>query len=436
MQKISIRNFGPIDEIDLEIKDFMVLIGPQASGKSTIAKLIYFFKSLDQDLLEYLLETDLPHGITRDGLQTFRNGFAAKLGEKFVEFFGVIRVMNPDFSLQYHYSVDRWIQLEKHQANDAWVQVTFSEAIYYTDLYQLYPQVVVYKGLKEQMITLGKKSLSIDAALVVNKAQEIEAQVRGIFAESLPALYIPAGRSLLAAFKYDAKLANYLDWFINQFLETRERETKPFFRDNPVLANEGGHRNAFESRFTRIIKGEYRVERDLNERIYLPDGRRVLLQYASSGQQEAIGFMLELLKFMIDGSPAFVVIEEPEAHLYPPSQMQAVEAIAAVFNSLSAAKFIITTHSPYILTSLDNLVQAHEIAAANPEKADQIADIVPRETWIAWDKLGVYMVAEGTVQDIRDAEYRGVGGSELDRDAETIGAVYERLLEIKYPIEA
>ena len=46
MQRLVIRNFGPIKKLDLKIKDFLVFIGAQASGKSTISKSIYFFKSL------------------------------------------------------------------------------------------------------------------------------------------------------------------------------------------------------------------------------------------------------------------------------------------------------------------------------------------------------------------------------------------------------
>ena len=43
MQRIEIQNFGPIKEASIEIPKFLLLIGEQASGKSTVAKLIYFF---------------------------------------------------------------------------------------------------------------------------------------------------------------------------------------------------------------------------------------------------------------------------------------------------------------------------------------------------------------------------------------------------------
>ena len=58
MQKIIIKNFGPVKDAEIEIKKVLVLIGEQASGKSTIAKLIYFFKSLHQYWLGYFVQSD------------------------------------------------------------------------------------------------------------------------------------------------------------------------------------------------------------------------------------------------------------------------------------------------------------------------------------------------------------------------------------------
>ena len=51
MQKISVKQFMAIKEAEVEFDKALVLIGEQASGKSTLSKLIYFFKSLPQDLL-------------------------------------------------------------------------------------------------------------------------------------------------------------------------------------------------------------------------------------------------------------------------------------------------------------------------------------------------------------------------------------------------
>ena len=52
MQKIIINKLEPIDYCQLEIKDFTVFTGPQASGKSTVAKSIFFFKNIKNILFE------------------------------------------------------------------------------------------------------------------------------------------------------------------------------------------------------------------------------------------------------------------------------------------------------------------------------------------------------------------------------------------------
>lgn len=44
MQRIEIRYLVPVQELEMEIKDFNLLIGEQATGKSTVAKAIYFFR--------------------------------------------------------------------------------------------------------------------------------------------------------------------------------------------------------------------------------------------------------------------------------------------------------------------------------------------------------------------------------------------------------
>ena len=46
MQKIIIHQLGPVEHCELEINDFMIFTGPQASGKSTIAKSVFFFKNI------------------------------------------------------------------------------------------------------------------------------------------------------------------------------------------------------------------------------------------------------------------------------------------------------------------------------------------------------------------------------------------------------
>lgn len=71
---LKIRNFGPVKEANIELKPYLVLIGGQGTGKSTIAKLLSIFQeklwylsilSKDEDKQDACLESFKKCGIHR-----------------------------------------------------------------------------------------------------------------------------------------------------------------------------------------------------------------------------------------------------------------------------------------------------------------------------------------------------------------------------------
>src|ERR1700730_18192453 len=57
MQKLTIHHFGPIKDAEISLDRLFVLIGPQASGKSTIAKLVYFFLHARDEVVAFVVES-------------------------------------------------------------------------------------------------------------------------------------------------------------------------------------------------------------------------------------------------------------------------------------------------------------------------------------------------------------------------------------------
>jgi SpoVK/Ycf46/Vps4 family AAA+-type ATPase len=49
MQKLTVKNFLTLKDIQIDIPKINIIVGPQAEGKSLIAKLIYFFKTFVRD---------------------------------------------------------------------------------------------------------------------------------------------------------------------------------------------------------------------------------------------------------------------------------------------------------------------------------------------------------------------------------------------------
>ena len=55
MHQLLIERLGPIHHCEFTIRQYTVLTGYQASGKSTIAKAVYFFRTLKGDIYQLML---------------------------------------------------------------------------------------------------------------------------------------------------------------------------------------------------------------------------------------------------------------------------------------------------------------------------------------------------------------------------------------------
>jgi hypothetical protein len=55
-------------------------------------------------------------------------------------------------------------------------------------------------------------------------------------------------------------------------------------------------------------------------------------------------------------------------------------------------KIVITTHSPYILSSLDTLILAKNTFNEHPDLKKEINTIVSEDKWIDYDEISVYEV--------------------------------------------
>lgn len=96
MGRLIINQLGPIEKCELECTRFMTLTGFQASGKSTIAKAIYFFRTIKDDILN-LAKAQAWKFSTVGGFEsefsvvestTLIKGLGNYLREKFIRTFG------------------------------------------------------------------------------------------------------------------------------------------------------------------------------------------------------------------------------------------------------------------------------------------------------------------------------------------------------------
>jgi len=82
--------------------------------------------------------------------------------------------------------------------------------------------------------------------------------------------------------------------------------------------------------------------------------------------------------------------------------------------NLDQDRLIITTHSPYLLTALDNLIQAKSIADQKPSLRDGLMHWCRPLRGSLLSGLSSYYFSEGGCQATLDPEMPSIGPSNID----------------------
>ena len=99
MAVIEINNLGPIKHCRMDLEKFCVLTGPQASGKSTIAKAIFFFRTIKDDCLSLYNREKLSGAEKR----VLSRSLKKYLRGKFMQMFGSSWSMSMDMRISYQF---------------------------------------------------------------------------------------------------------------------------------------------------------------------------------------------------------------------------------------------------------------------------------------------------------------------------------------------
>lgn len=418
MRRLNVESFSCIDAADLELGNLTVLIGPQASGKSVLAKLVYFFNDLLHAQFFTLRECS--------DLEEFRQ----HVKEEFQRLFPSSAWGSKKFTLQYSagdYQVSISRVTPRKSLNSSNLRVGLSP--YFNHQYT--ESLEAFKAGKEREESDDDLWAMID--LQNNATKAIEKHLGKYY--SGRQLFIPAGRSFFTnagkAFLIleQGKLLDPILIDFGQFFTSWRGRLGYLRRKN----NEW-----FEELNRVLLGGELTIERG-EEFLITEDGRKMPFKATSSGQQELLPLVLALCAW---GNPEgrknkpwtrqIMYIEEPEAHLFPSAQSLLVQYLAQTINASQGRRdLFLTTHSPYVLSKLNNLVNAHRIGSMNRGKyAREVAAVVPKKSWVPAESLRAYAIEERVLRSIMD-ESGLIDAVYLDDVSSQISQEFSALLEIE-----
>ena len=397
-ERLIIRNFAGLEEVDIELGRVNIFIGPQASGKSVCAKCLYWFKSF------------LPELIASAEAGQDKRAFETSFLNRFTEYF-------PNLWRSEHFFIIRY-EIEQYFieiANDSasgFIPLRLNYSPYFDEeALEIRTTIRELKNAYEK--ATGGRGVSYLAQALKERSATEEPRRRvwkqtGEFSRAEQGFVI-AGRAFLSTLKGTVLTflaANPItDPLVRDFLRLYEQ-----IRREPPSPNVSSQIHLF-GLAESIIRGQLLIEGE-DDYILLADERRIPLANASSGQQEAFSLLMILLNLVnydsYENAGMALYIEEPEAHLFPESQRAMAQLMAAVYNeSVYDIQYVITTHSPYLLTSFNNLIYAHQLAQKlhdQPAKLKALYKVVPKNQQLALADVRVYGFENGGIKSLIDEE--------------------------------
>ncbi len=391
MKRLTIRNFGPIKDVAIELKRINIIIGPQSSGKSTVLKVACFCDWMERQI-----------AITQ----------------------------NPDKYCQASFFVQNLIGFHK------------LEGFMHENTYIRYDNEAI--------------SFEFDAKTNMCKHNWATNAKRWAYKRSKIA-YIPAERNLVAAipnwFQVSMSNNNILD-----FMKEWEFARKSCMKKVPIFGL------PFSYRYNRA---------DNADRIVMPNGKELNLTNASSGLQSLTplyvvlryltnGFFKErrttvedvvlrdnlkkivalkcadkkpeeqqsIINNMLTPYRSDLFIEEPEAHIFPSTQKDFVYGLVSLLNGTRKHFCFIATHSPYIMTSFNNLILANERMAESKEMAHKVENRFAKRQTLPYNDIAAFAMTDGKITSVMDEELHLISADALDYASQEIADDFNFLLSL------
>lgn len=390
IERLSVRNFGPIINVSIDFKRITLLIGPSASGKSTLLKVVA--------MMRHILKMQLVRSVLRDFHVKGKN-LPRLRSESYIHNAGFETFFRANTFISYIISVDN---------HELQIDIDGSRHIRVTgDV----PDGLVYK-------------IAFLSDLRGALAMWTEGGARSV-ARGLKSLDFYFGET------FDL-------W--TTALETMPSEGVPLEHFHGMRVS--SKRNAFHQRIVNVHsvglnKCDFHLVRaasGLKTSIPLV----VILEYLSHGKisvterfrkdileqafengfdaNQVEGAVSRLGEYGRGRTLVSVQIEEPEISLDPTTQVELLRAMVCSAMDCADDRILtlaFATHSPYVLTSLNDLIMAEKYAYLKN------GILAPRHSLL--NQIAAWQIKDGREKNLLDPDTGFVSADEMDGISEILG---------------
>lgn len=422
MRTLKVKNVGPIKEAFLDLKKVNILIGPQSIGKSTLAKLVCNATWIEKEICLNM------------SADKFKN--ISHFEENLVIYHKMENFLTEESYIEFHSDV---------------LSFTYSKrefSLHWKDLAK-------YKRIKTLYIPAERNIIAVipnwfDVNLERNNTRSYLAHwesVRKFFTKNKPLklldiaryYYDPASKSdrLVSGGKsFNIQSASSGLQTLTPMLALVDFYSRIYYseRENDSGREEESLNNVL--RMSRLIRrvSTY-LERDIKMRNendnHLWD--TIVNYHNTRSKNDTEGdFKDSLMSYFTEmfkpHSTAFF-IEEPEQNLYPTAQRDLMNHLIESLSDRDHTVFI-TTHSPYVLTTVNNMLLAHEVSRAN---AIDTEAIIPSKRWLDKADVAAWKMdaKNGILEPLLDEELAMLRVEDIDDVSSVINTEFDELFDLQ-----
>lgn len=377
MDRIEIRNIGPIKEVNFELNKINVLMGPQSSGKSTIAKLISFCQWAEK---RYLLDGEFKYDV-REQLLDFHRLSDNYFSENsiFIYESDFITISYKGKKLKESFKKKRTSKIYKKSKN---IYIPSER-----NFVSVIPNLSKYKETNDNIMSFvydwftAKRIFNNTNFLPVlnlgvqfyNKSENDDDT---LLLENKKEILLREGSSGLQS--------------IIPLIVIIEHLTDYIYKNNISNSVEESDavKNFLFKNFTKILDpSKFKFDENKSYKLDQEDMKKLLLSYQKA-------------RFLETYNATNFIIEEPEQNLFPTTQRDLINYLFNKMNDERDHKLLLTTHSPYILYSINNCLMGYNVK--DKIEIDLESEIINKASWINPDLVSIWQVQDGKLVSVKD----------------------------------
>lgn len=370
---LKIKNFGIINEAEINIGKINVIAGQNASGKTTSSKLFYCLLASVSPEGNYLINNSILQRLeyylqryyrrndndeVRNQIRQIRHSIRQlnkyEMFDWNIELFELlnnfIKVIDEENNLENTYNKMEFIDIEKIIEMQNSSSLMFEETLK-TLLNVEFDENQISENFNESFVKMnGKNDEDFDIEISFKKGISItKNDFKGLEINEVSFVETP----YILDFNCRIRTSEVVSHQQSLLRKLKDHKKDVFdSRLNENIIN-------FQKKIEDIVEGNLKFDASLGEFIFEQNDKTFSFRNIATGIK-SFGILQMLLKNRKLPEDSYLIIDEPEVHLHPEWQIKLAEIIVLLTKELNITLYI-NTHSPQFIEAIEVYSEFHEI---------------------------------------------------------------------------